>query len=199
MEQKFTIKIPDGSNIQFSHDSSFENFIGQFQSHCSKILCVINGNNLRYYDTISEPIRNIRFDHKQQRRNFTEYYFRHIEDGNWYCVFGRESARLFYPRIDEVDPAGIHESDIQIKKTNFTPYMKEFIHHPEPLHHSEITTHSERKPNIIEPIHNTHNIMDKITIKHSHMPHKITILDKGRKLTFPNSNYSVEIETFYSS
>lgn len=41
--------------------------------------------------------------------HITEYYFRDINTDSLYCVFGREAAKLFYPRIDEVDPNGKSE------------------------------------------------------------------------------------------
>jgi hypothetical protein len=90
--------------IIFNQDSTFENFIGQFQTSCSKILCIENGSYLKFYDKNSPIPMNIRFDYKQSRSNLTEYYFRDIQTNDQYCVFGRECAKLFFPRIDEVDP-----------------------------------------------------------------------------------------------
>ena len=105
----FDIKIPEGHNIQFEQEATFENFIGQFQRDCPKLICVINGTNLRYYDKSTQLPNNIRFDYKQRKGTLTEYYFRDINDDTLYCVFGREAATIFYPRINEIDPNGIHE------------------------------------------------------------------------------------------
>jgi hypothetical protein len=111
MSQKlsFDIKIPDGHTVQFTKESTFENFIGQFQPYCPKILCVIDGTNLVYYDKTGSLPDNIRFDYKQRRGILTEYYFRNIIDDTRYCVFGREAASIFYSRIDEVDPFDVNE------------------------------------------------------------------------------------------
>lgn len=116
----FDIKIPEGHYVRFEQDATFENFIGQFQQNCPKLMCVINGTNLRYYDNTTPLPNNIRFDYKQRRRSLTEYYFRDIDDDTLYCVFGREAATIFYPRIDEIDPTGNYEisnrSEVSISK-----------------------------------------------------------------------------------
>lgn len=105
----FDIKIPEGHNVRFEQEATFENFIGQFQQNCPKLICVINGTNLRYYDKTTPLPNNIRFDYKQRRGSLTEYYFRDIDDDTLYCMFGREAATIFYPRIDEIDPTGNYE------------------------------------------------------------------------------------------
>jgi hypothetical protein len=112
----FNIKIPDGHMVQFDQEATFENFIGQFQPYCPKLLCVVDGTILHYYDKTGGLPTNIRFDYKQRRGLLTEYYFRNIGNDTLYCVFGREAATIFYPRIDEVDPTGIHEL------SNITPH-----------------------------------------------------------------------------
>jgi len=103
----FDIKIPEGHVVQFEQESTFENFIGQFQLFCPKLLCVVDGSCLRYYDKPGTIPTNIRFDYKQRRGKLTEYYFRDIGNDSLYCVFSREAAKIFYPRIDEVDPIDI--------------------------------------------------------------------------------------------
>lgn len=104
----FDLKIPDGSKIELGHDYTFENFIGQFQTWCPKILCIVNGVCLRYYDGQQDTIpKNLRFDYKQQRNGITEYYFRDIYTNTVYCVFNREAAKIFYPRLDDVESGRI--------------------------------------------------------------------------------------------
>ena len=105
----FNIVIPEGFTIQFNQGDTFENSIGQFQPISSNLLCVIDGTMLHYYDKNGPFPTNIRFDYKQRRGILSEYYFRNIGDDTLYCVFGRELASRFYPRIDEVDPSGISE------------------------------------------------------------------------------------------
>lgn len=100
----FDLKLAEGKLIHFEHDTTFENFVGQFQSSCPKLLCVVDGAILRYYEKHGDIPTKIRFDYKQTKNGITEYYFRDIENDSLYCVFGRNSARVFYPRIDEVDP-----------------------------------------------------------------------------------------------
>jgi hypothetical protein len=100
----FDIKLPDGKLVHFDQDVTFENFVGQFQAGCPKLLCVVDGTVLRHYDRHGALPKNIRFDYKQVRNGIVEYYFRDIGTDSLYCVFGRDPARIFYPRIDEVDP-----------------------------------------------------------------------------------------------
>lgn len=106
----FEIKTDDNFHVQFDNESTFEHFIGQFQLVCPKLLCIVDGTILHYYDKLSSLPNNIRFDYKQRRGKLTEYYFRDIDNDSLYCVFGREAAKIFYPRIDLVDPGGISES-----------------------------------------------------------------------------------------
>jgi len=104
----FNINIPEESVIQIGQDSTFENFIGQFQKFCpTKLLCIIDGTYLKYYDKPGTLPTNIRFDYKQRKGNLTEYYFRDIDNDSLYCVFGHEAAKIFYPRIDDVDPTSL--------------------------------------------------------------------------------------------
>lgn len=121
----FDIKIPEGHVVQFEQESTFENFIGQFQLFCPKLLCVVDGSCLRYYDKPGTLPNNIRFDYKQRRGKLTEYYFRDIGNDSLYCVFSREAAKIFYPRIDEVDPIDIkgkvNESIAHPSNSSFNP------------------------------------------------------------------------------
>ena len=120
----FDIKIPEGYTVKFEQESSFENFIGQFQLFCPKLLCIIDGTCLRYYDKPGTLPTNIRFDYKQRRGNLTEYYFRDIGNDSLYCVFGHEAAKIFYPRIDEVDPTNSSELITPLPKSSTLPRLE---------------------------------------------------------------------------
>ena len=140
------------------------------------------------------------------KRKLPEYYFRDINDNTLYCVFSREAAMIFYPRLDEVDPGGKHEV---ITKTL-------------------IMTDPKSSPDVIKEVGSMqlfHQIMPKVDalqlfrangdkenkenngakedkgeeIDIIKVPTNIIIIDKGVKLTFGNPNYSVEIKTFYPS
>ncbi|CAH6421705.1 Hypothetical protein HVR_LOCUS1345 [uncultured virus] len=129
----FDIKIPEGRMVRFEQEATFENFVGQFQLFCPKLLCVVDGTILRYYDKPGTLPTNIRFDYKQRRGPLTEYYFRDIETDTLYCVFGREAAKIFYSRIDEIDPNGIKDMIVDITKqnTSFNKFNTSAISHGE--------------------------------------------------------------------
>ena len=280
----FHIKIPEGNIVQFEQESTFENFIGQFQAFCPKLLCVVDGTCLRYYDN---PVigdhapgagtlpNNLRFDYKQKRGVLTEYYFRDIGTDSLYCVFGREAAKIFYPRIDHVDPLdprtqserpGIrhrnsdiiagqpHHSKLPLDRTKLSTFQTpnknptnalsnanslatcdprlaiiqsnnaiidtpkvprtgvsssnttHNIHDHLPknsLHLSDTkaSDHFNRKKTLITKLeHGTTShgrIVSKLVTDRSHPPDHISIIDKGVKFIFPNSNYPVEIRTHY--
>ena len=42
--------ICNNINVKFDNGFTYENFIGQFQKHSSKILCIINEKTLHIYD-----------------------------------------------------------------------------------------------------------------------------------------------------
>lgn len=98
-----SIDINMGHPIKISQDISFEHFVGQFQAHCPKLLCVVNGTTLCFHENIKTIPLNIRFDYKQRRGDIVEYYFRDLETNMLYCVFGRDAALLFYPNLNTVD------------------------------------------------------------------------------------------------
>lgn len=177
----FDIKIPEGNTVEFRQEVTFENFVGQFQPYCAKLLCVIDGTILHYYDKKGPLPTNLRFDYKQRRRTLTEYYFRSIDTDTLYCVFGREAARIIYPRIDEVDPEASQEasSKINTAKKLFRPPIVQPIKSP-------------KLPLFREQVQESTRIASSI-------PEFITIVDKGVKLTFPNPNYPVEVRTYYPS
>lgn len=212
----FDIKLPEGQKVEFNQEATFENFVGQFQPYCAKLLCVVDGTSLHYYDKTGSVPTNIRFDYKQRRGSLTEYYFRDIETDTLYCVFGREYARIFYPRLDEIDPdaQSTQSSAIIIRNLPSEPLKLQSrrVERPEApkseLQKAPIT----KRPPIIQPIkpsmplfHETSAASlvpaavqrDKVIAdqKSNH----VVIVDKGVKLTFPNPNYPIEIRTYYPS
>lgn len=169
----FDIKIPEGKEVKFTQEATFENFVAQFQPYTSKLLCVVDGTSLRYYDKTRALPGNLRFDYKQRRGTLTEYYFRDIDNDTLYCVFGREAARTIYPRINEVDPVTKSEESHKLLARNI-PVEK-------PVK-STMTLFHESNP-----------CETRIASKH------IVIIDKGIRFTFPNPDYPVEIRTYYPS
>lgn len=101
MSLTYDLKLPNDKSIRFEQGFTFENFISQFQSTALKLLCIVDGTELRFYDKPESLPKNIRFDYKQTRNNITEYYFRDIYTETLYCVFGKEAASIFYPRLNE--------------------------------------------------------------------------------------------------
>lgn len=98
----FDMKIHD-HQIHFSQDATYEDFIGQFQSNCSKILCIINGTHLRFYERNSIFPSNLHFDHKIKKNKFTEYHFRDSGNNTRYCIFGKDSVKVFCPSWEDSD------------------------------------------------------------------------------------------------
>lgn len=183
--------------VEFGQEVTFENFIGQFQPYCGKLLCVVDGTILHYYDKKGPLPTNLRFDYKQRRRTLTEYYFRSIDTDTLYCVFGREAARSFYPRIDDVDPEGSHEISSKISSSTnpakklARPPIMQVIKPPQiPLFREQVQE-ATRVP--------SREVRQLRQLRQPHIPEVITIVDKGVKLTFPNPNYPVEVRTYYPS
>lgn len=212
--QMFDIKIPEGHNVQFNQEATYENFIGQFQQYCSKLLCIIDGTSLRYYDKTSSLPTSVRFDYKQRRGNMTEYYFRDINDDTLYCVFGREAAAVFYPRIDIVDPITVHETSTTRSLLHNNASTKE---HPVEYQTKTNTNANQslvsnvsdickaKRPPLIQhiktsiPLFREVEVQDLSNKRNQSRNSEIVIIDEGVKLLFPNYNYPVEIKTFRSS
>lgn len=185
----FSIKIPEGRLINFEQDLSFENFIGQFQVFCpTKLLCIVDGTSLRFYDRPGTIPVNIRFDYKQRRGKFIEYYFRDIENDSLYCVFGREAAKIFYPRIDDVDPIkSLRESGAPARISNTE--SKSGNNQNYDMKHPINNIISRKSLPEIKTQTNGKNIPDPGDIN------EIIIIDKGVRLVFPSTNYPLEICT----
>lgn len=171
----FDIEIPEGRKVKLTQESTFEHFVAQFQPYTSKLLCVVDGTSLCYYDKSRALPANIRFDYKQRRGSVTEYYFRDIDKNTLYCVFGREAARTIYPRIDHVDPIN-----------NSEPPLEPIVPSRPGLADIPINKPGRSKMPLF---HESHPC--ETTSKH------IVIIDKGVRLKFPNPDYPVEIRTYY--
>lgn len=190
MDQDYTfdVKMEEETKIKFCKETTFENFIGQFQLFTTKILCIINGKTLYYYDKSGPFPSNIRFTYKQKHDEIVEYYFRHINNNISYCVFGRENAKIFYPNLDQVD----HEEDTTIIKKR--PICQKIDRPIIPLFRDNtnltLPTGSIVKTTI------TQNLFSKPLNTLQIDNEQIIIIDKGKKLTFPNSNYPIEVR-FY--
>jgi len=224
-ESSFDVKIMKDFIVRFEQDATFENFIGQFQLICPKLLCIVDGTSLRYYDKPGTLPTNIRFDYKQRRGKLIEYYFRDIANDSLYCVFGREAAQIFYPRINDVDP---YDQKISPSSTFVQPEpTSKSIYTPDtcsnkivisvPQEHCGSQT---QKTNNRETGHSSRSEKQRISnieggkssksdrnlasisdIKPkviNKIPNNITIIDKGVKLTFPNPNYPIEVKTYQS-
>jgi hypothetical protein len=196
----FDIKIPEGTKISLEQDETFEDFIGQFQSFCPKLICIINNKTLRYFDNSKPPPSNVRFDYKQRCGKITEYHFKGINDDTKYCVFGRAAAKIFFPRLEEVDRSSGNDSDLIAKDTSeISPgttiskiKRRPIIQHILPPAIQSLTSSSiqaaakypfpmpDRKSETLGAI----------------LPQQIVIIDHGNKITFPNPNYPVEINTY---
>lgn len=108
--ETFDLELPpEEAFLTILQNSTMEALVGQLQSYTDKLLCVIDGTTLHYYQTPGQLPKKIRFEHKQLRNGIMEYYFRDIRNDNLYCVFGREAAKIFFPEIDQKDPGGISE------------------------------------------------------------------------------------------
>jgi len=173
----FDLKNSEFHSLKITQEASFENFVSQFQPYSPKLLCVIDGTILHYYDKSGPFPSNLRFDYKQRRSILTEYYFRDIHTDILYCVFGYDSAKLFYPRLDSVDSSS------------------SIIKFPSLLTPSPLLTAPTTKSHILPPL--------KIPLFRELIPHlkssPIIIIDNNVKLTFLNPNYPVEVNTFYPS
>lgn len=186
----FDINIPEASKVKFDQDATFENFIGQFQPFCSKLICVIDGTYLRYYDKTGPLPTNIRFDYKQRRGSLTEYYFRDIHTNTLYCVFNREAAKSFYPRIDEID-LDLANPIIQPHKSTIPTIQS----HKSTIPMFRETTRENTTGTKLETKHG--KIITRV-VSNQNLKH-VTIVDDGVKHIFPNPNYPIEIRTFYPS
>lgn len=94
----FTLETID--NVVFKNNSDFKDFIGQFQIHCKKLLCVVN-NRLKFYSRKDEIPKNIKLLEIKNNHNIEEYYFEDLDTHDIYCIFGKNAATTFYPPLIE--------------------------------------------------------------------------------------------------
>lgn len=211
MALTFDLSMPPNSLVEFGQSVTFENFVGQFQKICPRILYVVDGVSLRHYDptdpTANQSIpKNIRFEYKQSHDTFTEYYFRDIYTNQLYCVFNRDIAKTWYPRLDKVDPPNaspIQLSPISITQTKEIPLNQSTINQSTinqpkeiPLNQSKEIPLNQSMINKSKEIPITQSSMAQISIKQVNHPKIITIIDREKKLEFPYHNYPVEIRTY---
>ncbi len=101
IDKGLEIKIPTGHNLILHDGESINSFIGQLQNYCPKLICLVNGKYLKYYDKKANIPKNIRFEHKKDTGPVVEYYFKDCDDGSIYCVYGIDAAKIFYPQLNE--------------------------------------------------------------------------------------------------
>lgn len=201
MSTHFDVSIPDNHTLRVSQDSTFEHFIAQLQPLSSKLLCVIDGTTLRYYDNAKLFPTNIRFDYKQKHGSVVEYYFRDNSDDTLYCVFGQTNARLFYPSLN---PINMEHSNTAIPNIYHDPLstpLSKVVSKPSIKPASpKITRRSpnDSPSNVVKP--KRPPIIEQLTTSYIQHASKTTgniiIIDKGVKMTFPDCNYNVDITTY---
>ena len=174
-------------DIKFEQGSTYENFIGQFQKNCPKILCVVDGTKLNIYDKKDIGNKNIKFDYVKQVNNIQEYYFRDINDDTLYCVFGEDAASYLYPDIKSMkkkcvdnEISSINNKCEEISSMNVDKGLEDT-----PYEQKEIIG---RKINI--------DYIKNLNINNRLPPDVITIFDGGEKILFPNYDHDIHISKY---
>lgn len=207
MADDLIIELNNTSSISISQDTCFEDFVAQFQTSCSKLLSIVNGKQLHYYDKKAELPIGLKFEYKRKNKGRTSYYFRDVAN-NTYCVFGREVALLFYNRLDEVDPilsslSGISEAP-SLSGVSGVSGISEVPNFPN-LTNKSNTVNRLDKPKTLPPKSkaivisiNDNKIRPNVTnattrIIKSKCPTEVLIIDCGQKHSFPYINFNIEI------
>lgn len=86
--------------INFENDATFENFIGQFQAVCGKLLCIIDGKRLKIYETVKSIPVGLQFEYTKNVAGVKEYHFVDPGTKTTYCVFGDEAVKIFFPSVE---------------------------------------------------------------------------------------------------
>lgn len=94
----FTLETID--DVVFKNNSEFKDFIGQFQIHCKKLLCIVNNNKLKFYSRKDEIPKNIKLL-EIKNNTIDEYYFQDLDTQDIYCLFSKNAACIFYPPLNE--------------------------------------------------------------------------------------------------
>jgi hypothetical protein len=79
--------ICNNINVKFDNGFTYENFIGQFQKHSSKILCIVNQKILHIYDKNDKYPELLKFEYTKKHKDIDEFYFKMINTNNIYCFF----------------------------------------------------------------------------------------------------------------
>ena len=92
--------ICNNINVKFDNGFTYENFIGQFQKHSSKILCIINEKILHIYDKNDKYPELLKFEYTKKHNDIDEFYFKNT-DNDLYCFFGQEA--LTFLNINDIN------------------------------------------------------------------------------------------------
>jgi hypothetical protein len=194
MSDDLIIQLNNLSTVTITQNCSFEDFIAQFQASCSKLLCIINGKQLRYYDKKLELPMGLKFEYKHKYKDRTAYYFRDATN-NTYCVFGREAAQQFYPRLDEVDPLTSVTSVTSLLSLPSVPSARNKRDYKvKKVDKLEKFDKLEGIKSIITPIIPNKikgNIVTTRIVKAKY-PSEVIIVDHGQRHSFPHANFNVE-------
>jgi hypothetical protein len=92
--------ICNNINVKFDNGFTYQNFIGQFQKHSSKILCIVNEKILHIYDKNDKYPELVKFVYTKKKIDIDEFYFRNINN-DLYCFFGQEA--LTFLNINDIN------------------------------------------------------------------------------------------------
>jgi len=92
--------ICNNINVKFDNGFTYENFIGQFQKHSSKILCIVNEKILHIYDKNDKYPELLKFVYTKKKTDIDEFYFKNINN-DLYCFFGQEA--LTFLNINDIN------------------------------------------------------------------------------------------------
>jgi hypothetical protein len=92
--------ICNNINVKFDNEFTYENFIGQFQKHSDKILCIINSKSLHIYDKNDKHPELLKFEYTKKHNDINEFYFKN-KNNDLYCFFGQEA--LTFLNINDIN------------------------------------------------------------------------------------------------
>jgi len=92
--------ICNNINVKFDNGFTYENFIGQFQKHSSKILCIVNQKILHIYDKNDKYPELLKFEYTKKHNDIDEFYFKN-RNNDIYCFFGKEA--LTFLNINDIN------------------------------------------------------------------------------------------------
>jgi hypothetical protein len=103
--------ICNNINVKFDNGFTYENFIGQFQKHSSKILCIVNQKILHIYDKNDTYPELLKFEYTKKHNDINEFYFKN-RNNDLYCFFGKEA--LTFLNINDINS---YNEKLQIAKS----------------------------------------------------------------------------------